>query len=119
MADPEQLSTQVEVFPEESRVEVRIPIMASGLEPPLVILVPTTGEGKPRVTTSVAGATPEVPELVATLDTVAPGQYIVRIDVDQYLSKELPLAVVEGHENPLHVTLRTRPAERVIHNAAK
>ena len=41
---------------------------------------------------------------------MAPGQYIVRIDVDQYLSKELPLAVVEGHENPLNVTLRTRPA---------
>jgi outer membrane protein OmpA-like peptidoglycan-associated protein len=41
---------------------------------------------------------------------VAPGQYIVRIDADQYLSKEMPLTVAEGRENPLNVTLRTRPA---------
>jgi outer membrane protein OmpA-like peptidoglycan-associated protein len=41
---------------------------------------------------------------------VLPGQYVMRIEADQYLSKELPLNVVEGPENPVAITLHARPA---------
>jgi outer membrane protein OmpA-like peptidoglycan-associated protein len=41
---------------------------------------------------------------------VVPGQYVLRIDADQYLSKLAPLTVAEGQENAVKVTLRLRPA---------
>jgi outer membrane protein OmpA-like peptidoglycan-associated protein len=41
---------------------------------------------------------------------VAPGLYALRIDADQYLSKELQLTVAEGREGGVSVTLHTRPA---------
>jgi outer membrane protein OmpA-like peptidoglycan-associated protein len=41
---------------------------------------------------------------------VVPGQYVLRIDADQYLSKLVPLTVAEGQENAVKVTLRLRPA---------
>ena len=41
---------------------------------------------------------------------VVPGQYVLRIDADQSLSKVIQLTVVEGQENPVDVTLRSRPA---------
>jgi outer membrane protein OmpA-like peptidoglycan-associated protein len=41
---------------------------------------------------------------------VVPGQYVVRVDADQYLSKVIRLSVVEGQENAAKVTLRSRPA---------
>ena len=34
----------------------------------------------------------------------------MRVDADQYLSKELQLSVADGHENTVNVTLRSRPA---------
>jgi outer membrane protein OmpA-like peptidoglycan-associated protein len=41
---------------------------------------------------------------------VMPGQYVVRIDADQYLSKVIQLTVAEGRENPASIVLRPRPA---------
>jgi len=41
---------------------------------------------------------------------VVPGQYVLRIDADQYLSKLVHLTVAEGQENAVKVTLRARPA---------
>jgi outer membrane protein OmpA-like peptidoglycan-associated protein len=41
---------------------------------------------------------------------VAPGSYAVRVDADQYLSKETQLTVAEGREGGVSITLRTRPA---------
>jgi len=41
---------------------------------------------------------------------VLPGHYSVRVDAEQYLSKELQMNVAEGRDNALSVTLRTRPA---------
>jgi Outer membrane protein and related peptidoglycan-associated (lipo)proteins len=41
---------------------------------------------------------------------VVPGQYALRIDADQYLSKVIHLTVGEGQENAVKVTLRARPA---------
>jgi outer membrane protein OmpA-like peptidoglycan-associated protein len=34
----------------------------------------------------------------------------VRVDADQYLSKEAQMTVAEGHEGGVSITLRTRPA---------
>jgi outer membrane protein OmpA-like peptidoglycan-associated protein len=41
---------------------------------------------------------------------VLPGLYALRIDADQFLTKELQLTVADGRENAVSVTLRTRPA---------
>jgi outer membrane protein OmpA-like peptidoglycan-associated protein len=41
---------------------------------------------------------------------ILPGQYVVRVDADQYLSKVIRLTVAEGQENAMKVTLRARPA---------
>lgn len=41
---------------------------------------------------------------------VAPGLYAVRIDADQYLTKELQLTVADGRENSASIVLRQRPA---------
>ena len=41
---------------------------------------------------------------------VQPGQYVLRIDADQYLSKVVQLTVAEGRENAASITLRSRPA---------
>ncbi len=41
---------------------------------------------------------------------VLPGQYALRIDADQYLSKVIQLTVAEGVENAANITLRARPA---------
>jgi len=41
---------------------------------------------------------------------VLPGQYSLRIDADEYLSKVTPLTVAEGQENAVSITLRSRPA---------
>lgn len=42
--------------------------------------------------------------------SVVPGQYVLRVDADQYLSKLVQLTVAEGQENAVKVTLRPRPA---------
>ena len=42
--------------------------------------------------------------------SVLPGLYAVRVDADQYLSKEFQINVVEGREAASTVTLHTRPA---------
>jgi outer membrane protein OmpA-like peptidoglycan-associated protein len=41
---------------------------------------------------------------------VAPGVYAMRVDSDQYLSKETQLTVAEGREGGVSITLHTRPA---------
>ena len=41
---------------------------------------------------------------------VVPGLYALRVDADQFLSKELQLTVADGRENAISITLRTRPA---------
>ena len=41
---------------------------------------------------------------------VVPGLYALRVDADQFLSKELQLTVADGRENALSITLRSRPA---------
>jgi outer membrane protein OmpA-like peptidoglycan-associated protein len=41
---------------------------------------------------------------------VAPGVYALRVDADQFLSKEVQLVVAEGREGSLSITLHTRPA---------
>jgi outer membrane protein OmpA-like peptidoglycan-associated protein len=41
---------------------------------------------------------------------VAPGLYAVRIDADQYLTKEMQVTVAEGRDNSTSIVLRTRPA---------
>ena len=41
---------------------------------------------------------------------VAPGVYALRVDADQFLSKELQLTVAEGREGGASITLHTRPA---------
>ena len=42
--------------------------------------------------------------------SVLPGAYAVRVDAEQYLSKELQINVAEGREAAATVTLHTRPA---------
>jgi outer membrane protein OmpA-like peptidoglycan-associated protein len=41
---------------------------------------------------------------------VPPGQYMVRLEADQYLTKEIQANISEGKDNAISVTLRTRPA---------
>ena len=41
---------------------------------------------------------------------VVPGLYALRVDADQFLSKELQLTVADGRENAMTITLRSRPA---------
>lgn len=41
---------------------------------------------------------------------LAPGVYAIRVDADQFLSKEVQLTIAEGRENTISVTLRSRPA---------
>ncbi len=41
---------------------------------------------------------------------VVPGLYALRVDAEQFLSKELQLTVAEGREGAVSITLRTRPA---------
>jgi outer membrane protein OmpA-like peptidoglycan-associated protein len=41
---------------------------------------------------------------------VAPGVYALRVDADQFLSKEVQLTVAEGREGGVSITLHTRPA---------
>ena len=41
---------------------------------------------------------------------VVPGLYAVRVDAEQFLSKELQLTVADGRENAISITLRSRPA---------
>ena len=41
---------------------------------------------------------------------VVPGLYALRVDAEQYLSKELQLTVADGRENATSITLRSRPA---------
>jgi outer membrane protein OmpA-like peptidoglycan-associated protein len=41
---------------------------------------------------------------------VQPGQYVLRVEADQYLSRELATTVAEGAENPLNITMHARPA---------
>jgi hypothetical protein len=40
---------------------------------------------------------------------VPPGQYVLRVDADQYLSKVVALTVAEGREDAVSVILRSRP----------
>jgi outer membrane protein OmpA-like peptidoglycan-associated protein len=42
--------------------------------------------------------------------SVQPGRYVMRVEGEQYLSKELVLNVAEGAENPVAITLHSRPA---------
>ncbi len=41
---------------------------------------------------------------------VAPGSYAMRIEADQYLSKEVQVTVAEGRDSGKSITLHTRPA---------
>jgi outer membrane protein OmpA-like peptidoglycan-associated protein len=41
---------------------------------------------------------------------VQPGQYVLRVEADQYLSREMPVSAIEGVDNPLNIVMRTRPA---------
>jgi outer membrane protein OmpA-like peptidoglycan-associated protein len=41
---------------------------------------------------------------------VVPGLYALRVDADQFLSKELQLTVADGRENAISITVRSRPA---------
>jgi outer membrane protein OmpA-like peptidoglycan-associated protein len=41
---------------------------------------------------------------------VQPGLYAMRVDADQFLSKELQLTVADGRDNSVSITLRSRPA---------
>ena len=41
---------------------------------------------------------------------VPAGQYVLRVDADQYFSKVVPLTVADGRESPVSVILRARPA---------
>ena len=41
---------------------------------------------------------------------IQPGQYTLRVEADQYLSREMSVSVSEGVENPLSIVLRMRPA---------
>jgi outer membrane protein OmpA-like peptidoglycan-associated protein len=41
---------------------------------------------------------------------IQPGQYVLRVEADQYLSREMSVSVMEGVDNPLNIVLRTRPA---------
>ncbi|MGA9653679.1 MAG: OmpA family protein, partial [Polyangia bacterium] len=41
---------------------------------------------------------------------IQPGQYVLRVEADQYLSREMSVSVVEGVDNPLNIVLRSRPA---------
>jgi outer membrane protein OmpA-like peptidoglycan-associated protein len=45
---------------------------------------------------------------------VVPGLYALRVDAEQYLSKELQLTVADGRENALSITLRSRPAVAAV-----
>jgi outer membrane protein OmpA-like peptidoglycan-associated protein len=40
---------------------------------------------------------------------VQPGQYVLRVEADQHLSREMSISVMEGVENPLSIVLRARP----------
>ena len=42
--------------------------------------------------------------------SVQSGLYALRVDADQFLSKELQLTVADGRENPVSITLHSRPA---------
>jgi outer membrane protein OmpA-like peptidoglycan-associated protein len=69
--------------------------------------------GKPVVAT-IKMAGPQIAE-ARTDDTgnlsvgVQPGQYVLRVEADQYLSREMPVSAIEGVDNPLNIVLRTRP----------
>jgi outer membrane protein OmpA-like peptidoglycan-associated protein len=41
---------------------------------------------------------------------VQAGQYVLRVESEQYLSREMPLTVMEGVDNPLSIIMRPRPA---------
>jgi outer membrane protein OmpA-like peptidoglycan-associated protein len=45
---------------------------------------------------------------------VVPGLYALRVDADQFLSKELQLTVADGRENAISITLRSRPAVAAV-----
>jgi outer membrane protein OmpA-like peptidoglycan-associated protein len=70
--------------------------------------------GKP-VVAAVKLAGPQIAEAKSD-DTgnlsvgIQPGQYVLRVEADQYLSREMSVSVVEGVDNPLNIVLRTRPA---------
>jgi outer membrane protein OmpA-like peptidoglycan-associated protein len=38
-----------------------------------------------------------------------PGQYVIRVEADQHLGREMSISVMEGVENPLNIVLRARP----------
>ncbi len=74
----------------------------------------TEDSGKPVVAT-VKLAGPQIAEAktddAGSLSVaVQPGQYMLRVEADQYLSREMTTSVAEGVENPLNVTMHARPA---------
>ncbi len=69
--------------------------------------------GKPVVAT-VKLAGPQIAEAKSdeggTLSVgLQPGQYALRVEADQHLSREMSITVAEGAENPLNIVLRARP----------
>jgi outer membrane protein OmpA-like peptidoglycan-associated protein len=74
----------------------------------------TEDSGKPVVAT-IRLAGPQIAE-AKTDDAgnlsvaVQPGQYALRVEADQYLSREMSIEVREGADTPLNVTMHTRPA---------
>jgi outer membrane protein OmpA-like peptidoglycan-associated protein len=74
----------------------------------------TEDSGKPVVAT-VKAAGPQIAEAKTDESgnlsvAVQPGQYVLRVEADQYLSRELATTVAEGAENPLNITMHARPA---------
>jgi outer membrane protein OmpA-like peptidoglycan-associated protein len=70
--------------------------------------------GKPVVAT-VKLAGPQIAEAKTDESgnlsvAVQPGQYMLRVEADQYLSREMTTSVAEGVENPLNITMHARPA---------
>ena len=84
VADPADVEAQIELFPAEARIEVRFPAQTPGETPPLVILVPTTGDKEPKVCRPEPVRDPGEPtgasRLVARFDNVEPGEYLVAIE---------------------------------------
>jgi outer membrane protein OmpA-like peptidoglycan-associated protein len=108
----ENASTRVEVVAGQT---VNVAITMTPRAPAAKITGRVTEDsGKPVVAT-VKAAGPQIAE-AKTDDSgnlsiaVQPGQYVLRVEADQYLSRELATTVAEGAENPLNITMHSRPA---------
>jgi len=83
VADPDELSTQVEVFGEDRKIEVRLGAQPAGKNLPLVILIPTEGGGEAqmRAVEQIPGGNAAF--FVARFENLAPGRYLVAFEPRQ------------------------------------